>query len=68
MCEKCLKEIYERGHIPIVTGGTGFYIQALLKDIDFTENEENKSYSLQRIGAGEEINGVFHLNVAGVAK
>jgi len=44
MCEKCLKEIYERGHIPIVTGGTGFYIQALLKDIDFTENEENKSY------------------------
>lgn len=44
MCEKCLEEIYERGHIPIVTGGTGFYIQALLKDIDFTENEEDKSY------------------------
>lgn len=44
MCEKCLEGIYERGHIPIVTGGTGFYIQALLKDIDFTENEEDKSY------------------------
>ena len=44
MCEKCLSGIYERGHIPIVTGGTGFYIQALLKDIDFTENEEDKSY------------------------
>ncbi len=40
-CEECLKGIYERGHIPIVTGGTGFYIQALLRDIDFTENEEN---------------------------
>ena len=40
-CEACLKGIYERGHIPIVTGGTGFYIQALLRDIDFTENEEN---------------------------
>ena len=40
-CRECLKGIYERGHIPIVTGGTGFYIQALLKDIDFTENEEN---------------------------
>lgn len=43
-CEECLEGIYERGHIPIVTGGTGFYIQALLKDIDFTENEENDEY------------------------
>lgn len=40
-CKECLKGIYERGHIPIVTGGTGFYIQALLRDIDFTENEED---------------------------
>lgn len=43
-CEECLKDIYERGHIPIVAGGTGFYIQALLKDIDFDENEENTEY------------------------
>lgn len=43
-CEECLEGIYGRGHIPIVTGGTGFYIQALLKDIDFTENEENDQY------------------------
>lgn len=43
-CEECLTGIYNRGHIPIVTGGTGFYIQALLKDIDFTENEENLEY------------------------
>ena len=44
LCKECLKGIYERGHIPIVTGGTGFYIQALLRDIDFTENEENTAY------------------------
>ena len=43
-CEECLTGIYERGHIPVVAGGTGFYIQALLKDIDFTENEENTEY------------------------
>lgn len=43
-CEACLADIYSRGHIPIVTGGTGFYIQALLNDIDFTENEENTEY------------------------
>lgn len=34
-CRECLPGIYERGHIPIVTGGTGFYVQALLRDIDF---------------------------------
>ncbi len=37
-CEQCLPGIYERGHIPIVTGGTGFYVQALLRDIDFTKD------------------------------
>lgn len=36
-----MEDIWTRGHIPILTGGTGFYIQALLYDIDFTENEEN---------------------------
>ncbi len=43
-CKECLEGIYERGHIPIVAGGTGFYIQALLRNIDFTENEENTGY------------------------
>ena len=38
MAKEALKEIYSHGHIPIITGGTGFYIQALLYDIDFKEN------------------------------
>ena len=33
------------GIIPIVTGGTGFYIQALLYDIDFDENEEEDTHA-----------------------
>lgn len=40
LAKKAMREIWERGHIPIVTGGTGFYIQALLYDIDFNENEK----------------------------
>jgi len=43
-CKECMEGIYERGHIPILVGGTGFYIQAVLRDIDFTENEENTEY------------------------
>ena len=41
MAKEAMKEIYAHGHVPIVTGGTGFYIQALAYDIDFTENEDH---------------------------
>ena len=41
MANAAMDEIYSRGHIPIITGGTGFYIQAVLKDIDFTETEDD---------------------------
>ena len=44
MAKKALEEIYAKNKIPIVVGGTGFYIQALLYDIDFTENEEDTEY------------------------
>ena len=44
MAKDAMNKIYENGHIPIIVGGTGFYIQALLYDIDFTECEEDDSY------------------------
>ena len=42
--KEAMKKIYAAGHIPIVVGGTGFYIQALLYDIDFSQHEEKESY------------------------
>lgn len=39
MAKEAIKEIYAKGKIPIIAGGTGFYIQALLYDIDFSEGE-----------------------------
>ena len=52
MAKEALEGIYERGHIPIIAGGTGFYIQALLYDIDFKENEDDSTIrqELERIG------------------
>lgn len=41
LAKEAMAGIYARGHIPVVVGGTGFYIQALLYDIDFTENDED---------------------------
>lgn len=42
--KEALEKIYANGQIPIVAGGTGFYIQALLYDIDFTAEEEDSAY------------------------
>ena len=42
--KRYLEEIYAEGRIPIIAGGTGFYIQALLYDIDFTEEQEDSAY------------------------
>lgn len=44
LANKAMNEIYERGHIPIITGGTGFYIQSVLYDIDFSNEENDNSY------------------------
>ena len=44
MAKQAMEKIYANGHIPIVVGGTGFYIQALLYDIDFTESNEDSFY------------------------
>lgn len=38
MAKDAIEEIYSRGRIPILAGGTGFYIQAVLNDIDFTQD------------------------------
>ncbi len=44
MAKEAMKGIYDRGKVPILVGGTGFYIQAVVKDIDFTETETDTSY------------------------
>ncbi len=43
MAKSAMEEIYSHGHIPILVGGTGFYIQALVYDIDFTNKDEDTS-------------------------
>lgn len=44
MAKAALEEIYAKGQIPIIAGGTGFYIQALLYDIDFNQQDADEAY------------------------
>nr|WP_294492248.1 tRNA (adenosine(37)-N6)-dimethylallyltransferase MiaA [uncultured Mediterraneibacter sp.] len=60
MAGEALKKIYAKGKIPLIVGGTGFYIQALLYDIDFTEDDGDRSYrnmleSKAAAGEGEAL-------------
>lgn len=59
MAKEAMEQIYAHGNIPLLVGGTGFYIQAVTRDIDFTEGEEDRVYrsSLEEIAKtkGPEI-------------
>ncbi len=58
------RQIYANGHVPIVCGGTGFYIQALLYQIDFTEEpEKDDAYraSLWQLAEEKGRDAVFEL-------
>ena len=42
--KKAVEDIHRRGKIPLITGGTGFYIQSVLYDIDFNETASDPAY------------------------
>ena len=69
MAKAAMEKIYVRHHIPIVVGGTGFYIQALLYDVDFSENDGDASYrhGLEEI-ARKEGGQVLHEKLRSVDK
>ena len=61
LAKEAAGQIDQRGHIPIVTGGTGFYIQAFLYGTDFAGHDETETYrkELGRI-AGEKGEEALH--------
>lgn len=67
LAKQAMEEIYAKGQIPIITGGTGFYIQAVLYDIDFTSQEEDQAFrnKLEDL-AKQQGNEVLHQMLAAV--
>ena len=61
MAKSAMEEIYAKGKIPILVGGTGFYIQAITKNIDFTQAEQKDGYrqELEQLAA-EKGNEYLH--------
>ena len=54
MAKEALQQIYAAGQIPIIAGGTGFYIQSLLYDIDFSKEESDTAYRTELTAFAKE--------------
>ena len=62
MAKAALQDIYSQNRVPIVAGGTGFYIQALYRDIDFTENQEDMEFRRKMEAIAKEDDGLRKLH------
>ena len=40
--EKCIRDIHERGRIPVICGGTGLYLDSLLRVSSFSDSEKTE--------------------------
>lgn len=52
--KRYIQEIHDRGKIPLIVGGTGFYIQSVLYDIDFSEESADRTYRTELEKLAEE--------------
>lgn len=59
MALEVMDKIYSKGKIPIIVGGTGFYIQALLYDIDFENTIVDDSYRKELEKIAEEKGNIY---------
>lgn len=42
---RCIKDIHSRGKLPFIVGGTGLYVDSLLNNIQFSEENRDETYS-----------------------
>lgn len=67
MAKQAMEGIYGRGHLPVAVGGTGFYLQALIYDVDFKENNSGAAVRQELEELGESKgNGYLHQMLQGL--
>lgn len=60
--KEAMEQIYEKGKIPIIVGGTGFYIQSVIYDIDFSKHDEQDGIRSRLEKIAETENGAHLLH------
>ncbi len=73
LAKSAMETIYSHGSIPLLAGGTGFYIQAVTRDIDFTQADgkgslreelEKKAEAIGAHALHEELRSVDEASAA----
>ncbi|MCR5655032.1 MAG: tRNA (adenosine(37)-N6)-dimethylallyltransferase MiaA [Lachnospiraceae bacterium] len=61
MAKDAMAEIYAKGKIPILVGGTGFYIQSIVYDIDFNDGASDVTYRKELEETAKTTDGIHDL-------
>lgn len=63
MAKEAIESIRGRLHVPVMVGGTGFYLQAVLYDVDFTETASDPEYreSLYKLAEEEGPGALYEM-------
>ncbi len=60
MTHGIISDIFARGKMPIVCGGTGLYINSLIDDLDFSKSDENSEIRSSLSKRAEEDSGALY--------
>ena len=63
--EKCIEEILSKGKTPIICGGTGLYIDSLIYNIEFLEEEIDETYrnELNEIARKDGLEKLYNMAI-----
>ncbi len=61
--KECINKIYTDGFIPVIVGGTGLYVDSLLQNIQFTEEDENTEIRKELTEMFDEKGAEYMLNM-----
>ena len=59
MAHEYIKQIHDKGKVPVMVGGTGLYIQSVVDDVEFKEEETDTTIRDELTKIGEEKGGEY---------
>jgi len=61
--EKCIEEIIKKGKVPIICGGTGLYINSLIYNINYSQEEIDNEYraQLNKIAENDGLEELYNM-------
>ena len=62
LAKECIEKIHSQGDLPVIAGGTGLYVDSLLQNIQFSQEDENTEIRKELTALFDEKGAEFMLN------